>query len=769
MGLSFFETMSGELRDPEGACHHVHLDLRCAARRALAIVGGRFHLDGTISSHWGEAACTGTLELSPRRLEYRLEFEDEEGARLHLLGRKRPDPRAPLASMTTLRTTLERQEAHGGRVRLAEGTLRFHLDELPSFLAGFGLDSTMRPVDLSGTGGLAVLSPKERAAWRELAEAVLRPGQRVPPVDEQTMDRAEQVLGHTPGHLLPFFRAGIRLLAKAGPERALKSAVGRAGVYALSMPLKGAHYSRPDFLKATGMPDYRNPVAEPPPSWMSQVHTPEELEPSTRMECDVVVVGTGAGGGPVAAALAEAGLAVLLVEEGRYRTRQDFAGPPEERLLSTWRDGGVCASVGNLPLLVPTGRMVGGSTAINSGTCYRTPDAVLEEWRGAGLPADFDPEGFGPWLDQVESELQVEAAPSAWLGDIAQAVFRGADAMGAVRGPLRRNAPGCDGQGLCVVGCPTDAKRSSNVSWVPRALRAGAELVTGLPVTRVLFRGKQAIGVLAEGQDDKGASRRVEVRARAVVLACGALHTPLLLQRNGVRLPRLGKGLSVHPALGAYALFEESLGEPWRAIPQSVFVEGLVDKRVRFEGFYAPPQIAAATLPMHGAELTRWMDQWDHVGQFGFMVRDPNRGSVTPGPGGRPLIRYDIGPEVLRCFREGSAVLAELLLRGGASEVETCIDGVGSVNTLDQARALAGMDIAAHCFRGMAFHPLGTCAMGADSRSGVVDGEHGVFGTEGLYVIDGASVPTSLGVNPQVTIMAMALRAADRLSKRLEA
>ena len=113
-------------------------------------------------------------------------------------------------------------------------------------------------------------------------------------------------------------------------------------------------------------------------------------------------------------------------------------------------------------------------------------------------------------------------------------------------------------------------------------------------------------------------------------------------------------------------------------------------------------------------------------------------------------------------------MLAELLLRGGASEVETCIDGVGSVNTLDQARALAGMDIAAHRFRGMAFHPLGTCAMGADSRSGVVDGEHLVFGTEGLYVIDGASVPTSLGVNPQVTIMAMALRAADRLSKRLE-
>ncbi len=763
MGLSFFETMSGELVDAEGRVRHVHIDLRCASRRARSLVGGSFHLDGTVSAlPWAEAACTGILSLSPRRLEYRLDFHDEEGRPHRLTGRKHPSLRAPLASMTTLHTRLERE----GEL-LAEGTLRFHLDEIPAFLASFGLDSTLAPVDLAAPGGPAIMDEEDRQAWGRIARAVLVPGQRVPSPDEDTLRRAERILAHTPSHLLPFFKAGVRLLDRVGPERAARHPAGRAALMALSMPLKGAHFSRPDFLKATGMPGYDNPVREPEPAWLKQVHSPEDLPASTQLECDVVVVGTGAGGGPVAAALAEAGLAVLMVEEGRYRRREDFSGPPEDRLVSYWRDGGVCATVGNLPLLVPTGKMVGGSTAINSGTCYRTPDGVLGEWRDAGLPQDFSPQSFGRWLDEVEHELQVEEAPKAWLGEIAGVISRGAEALGAQHGPLLRNAPGCDGQGVCVVGCPTDAKRSSNTSWVPRALRCGAEVLTGLPVTRLLFRGKQAIGVLAEGQDQHGAPRRVEVKARAVVVACGALHSPLLLQRNGIRLPRLGHGLSVHPALGAYARFDQSLGEPWRAIPQSMYVEGIVDERVRFEGFYAPPQLASATLPMHGKELTRWMDRWENVGQFGFMVRDPNCGRVMPGPGGRPLIRYDIASEVLRCFREGSAVLAELLLLGGAAEVETCIDGLEPLHSVEEARAIADMDLAPWRFRGMAFHPLGTCAMGADSSRGVVDGEHRVFGTEGLYVIDGASVPTSLGVNPQVTIMAMALRASEALAARL--
>jgi len=285
--------------------------------------------------------------------------------------------------------------------------------------------------------------------------------------------------------------------------------------------------------------------------------------------------------------------------------------------------------------------------------------------------------------------------------------------------------------------------------------------------TRILVRGTRAIGVEAIGQDAAGARRTLRLRARAVVVAGGALCSSRLLFDNGLRLPRLGKGLSIHPAAGALAMFDESLGEPWRAIPQGYQVTGLVDERVHYEGATSPPQLAASLLQVRGAELTRWMDHWDQVGHFGFMVCDKSNGSVGRGPGGGLMVRYDIEPDVLDLLTRGTATLAELLLRGGADEVATGIDGIPIIKSLQEARALASAKLKPRQFRLMGFHPLGTCAMGATPEDGVVDFDHRVFGTQGLYVVDGSSVPTALGVNPQMTIMAMALRAAERLGHHL--
>ena len=340
--------------------------------------------------------------------------------------------------------------------------------------------------------------------------------------------------------------------------------------------------------------------------------------------------------------------------------------------------------------------------------------------------------------------------------------------MGAKHGPLPRNSPGCDGQGQCVFGCPTDAKRGANISWVPRALRAGAGLYTGLPVSRILMRGNRAVGVVAQGQDRHGAPRKVEIRSKAVVVAAGSLHTPLLLQRNGIRLPMLGKNLSIHPALGVIVRLPEAGSNPWQAIPMGYFADSQADELVKFEGFYAPPQLAAATMPFDGPELTGWMDDWGKVAQFGIMVRDEGVGTVSPGPGGRPFIRYSLSPRVLQAFHRASAELAEMLILGGATQVETRIARIGSPSDRYSAHAIADANLPARAFRSMGFHPLGTAPLGSSPSSAVVDYNNQVFGTRDLFVVDGASVPSSLGVNPQVTIMAMALRAADRIGERLE-
>ena len=786
MGTTFFETMSGELRDDAGVAHHVAFDVRATSRRPLwRLSEGRQALSGTIrAAPWVDGvACAGTLEVAPlrRRLVYELSFVGEDGGTYALFGQKDLHPLRPWASMTELATTLSR----GGQP-LARGTLRFDANDLPAFLASFSSLTALGSVDLGGPAPIAPpppLTPAELDALRGFTAAIIAPGRITPAPDQATIDGVVRRLPHLPPHVVALGRAGLRGLdglarARTGrglsalhPDEAerlltlIERLGGGAVLHTLSLPVKTAHWCRADYLAALGLVDAPAPRPEAPPKWMVRHHPPEDIGPDEELEVDVAVVGTGAGGGAIAAALAEAGLAVVMIEEGRYHGRPDIAGPADARLLRFWRDAGMQIGLGASPISIPTGRLVGGSTAINSGTCFRTPDPVLVEWRLAGLPADFHPARFAPWLDRVESVLQVAPAGPEHLGAIAAIIARGAEAVGAAHGPLRRNAPGCDGQGVCVYGCPTDAKRSSNVSWVPRALAAGAELYTGLSVRQALMRGRRCVGLVATGQD--GAPRRLTVRARAVVVACGALESPLLLARSGVRLPWLGRNLSCHPALGVFGRFEQDLDEPWRAIPQAYGFHGIVDPRVRFEGFYAPPGLAMGGLALRGAALTRWMDDWRRVGAFGFMVKDPGTGRVRPGPGGRPLLTWTMTPDVRDLLQRGYAALAEVLLRGGAVEVLSAVDGVPSVTTVEAARAIATQRLRPADFHLMGFHPLGTCRMAGSVEQGVVDGDHQVFGTEGLYVVDGASVPTSLGVNPQLTIMAMALRAGDRLAARL--
>ncbi|MCP4917278.1 MAG: GMC family oxidoreductase [Proteobacteria bacterium] len=799
MGVSFFEHMRGELVDNAGRTHAADFDIKAEAKHIRQLLRtGRTRITGIVRARpWADdRVLEGTLTISPlrhREIAYEFRFSDEDDRRFRMTGRKDLDPRHPLRSMTRMAATLfGTDEAGGEESVLARGELRFHLDDLPSFATGWLLSSGVPGLDLQGSPRselptLAPLSTKEQRTLRAYGEALFEPGEHVPAMDDETLARTLALLPHLPPAVRGAFRASLAALDAAAlahkgqafaslPLAARRRLISdpdaplAAGLnFLVGFPLKSAHFSRRDYLDAIGVPTFDNPVREPEPAWMANVLAPEELEEEQTFEADVVVVGTGAGGGPMAALLAERGLAVAVIEEGRYHDRSAFSGAPEDRIRTLWRDGGMTVSVGNAPLVIPTGRMVGGTTAINSGTCFPTPDHILAEWRNLhGLPDDFRPDTFGAHLESVSRELQVEPADRRWVGGIADIVARGADELGVEHGPLSRNAPGCDGQGVCPAGCPTDAKRSTNVSYIPRALRAGATVFTGLPVTRLLRRGERVVAVEAQGQDENGAPRTLRVRARAVVVCAGTFQSPLLLRDNGIDLPQLGRNLSVHPAVGVQAL-SESIEAPWRAIPQGYGVHGLVDPRVRFEGIYVPPQLNAAAVPLVGPQLTRWMDAQAHLGQFGFMVRDGNVGTVRRGPGGRPLIRYDLTPDVVELMRQGVATLAEMLLRGGATEVLVGAGPIGTVTRVEEARSVATTPLRASDFRAMAFHPLATCRMGPDARRGVVDSDHRVFGTRNLYVVDGSTVPTSLGVNPQVTIMAMAERAAIRLAQRLGA
>ncbi len=468
------------------------------------------------------------------------------------------------------------------------------------------------------------------------------------------------------------------------------------------------------------------------------------------MKADFCVVGSGAGGAVVAAELAESGASVVVLEQGPGHDADGFTARPPEMLARLYRDGGQTATLGTPPVLLPLGRGLGGTTLVNSGTCFRTPPYVLARWaREFGL--EVDEPALAPFFERVERALSVSEVTPELAGANAAIARRGAERLGWSHGYLRRNARGCVGSGVCVFGCPTSAKQHTGITYIPRARAAGARILTGADVRQVLVAGGRAHGVRARRADGSA----LEVRAPEVIVACGAIYTPLLLDASRLAdaSGQRGRNLSLHPATAAFALMDEVV-DMSRGVPQSFYVDEFAADGIMLEGVAGPPAYAAMSLPLTGARHARAMADYRHLVQFGLMVSDRSRGRVR-SVAGRPLIRYDLVREDLDRFRAGLARLEQLFAAAGAREVYLPL-GTGVRPQHASAREL----------RLAAFHPLGTARADARPSHGVTDGDLAMHGVAGVHVADGSVVPSALGVNPQLTIMALATRLAFGLLGR---
>jgi choline dehydrogenase-like flavoprotein len=468
------------------------------------------------------------------------------------------------------------------------------------------------------------------------------------------------------------------------------------------------------------------------------------------LDADVCVIGAGAGGAVVAAELAEGGSSVVVLEQGAHHDPDDFTARPPEMLARLYRDGGQTTTLGAPPILLPLGRGLGGTTLVNSGTCFRTPSYVLERW-AEEFGLDLDEAALRPSFERVEQALSVAEVTPELAGANAAVARRGAERLGWSHGYLRRNARGCVGSGVCVFGCPTSAKQHTGITYIPRAKAAGARIVTGADVRELIVRGGEARGVRAR----LAVGGTIEVRAATVVVACGTIHTPLLLARNrlGGESGQLGRNLALHPATAGFALMDETVNMA-RGVPQSFYVDEFAGEGVMFEGVAGPPAYAAMSLPLTGERHTRAMADYPRLAQFGLMVSDTSRGQVS-SLAGRPVIRYSLCEQDVAKFRIGLARLKELFTAAGAREVYLPLPA-----GVEPHRA-RGRDL-----KLMAFHPLGTARADARATHGVTDGELALHGVRGVYVADGSVVPSALGVNPQLTIMALATRLAFRLLGR---
>ena len=638
--------------------------------------------------------------------------------------------------------------------------------------------------------GLGVFSARERRILAALGDTVMPPFSGIEGGGrEETLDRLENLLnllGPTSFKGLQAFLWGLeglstarylRPFSKLSAERRTalmewmhtSGAPTRLALRVATIPHKLAHFDDPALWERM---DAAKPTERARPEsqrWRSQLLTGDDLEGEDELEAEVLVIGTGAGGAVVARELAARGHAVLMLEAGSHYDRVDFTSRPRTELnRELYWEGGTLTTVGNTAIGLMVGRSVGGTTTVNSGTCFRTPGKVLRYWREHHGLHDFTEERMEPLFERVERAIGVETASWEHLGAVAEIIRDGCDALGYRHHPLDRNATDCDGQGVCCFGCPTDAKRSMNVSYVPKALESGAMCISKCQAERVLVENGRAIGADATLTLRDGRQRSIRIRAPHVVVSCGAVYSPLLLARSGIgnRWGQLGRHLSIHPAVGCSALFDRPV-RGWDAIPQGYCIDEFEADRIRYEGGSLPMEFASLLVPIVGQPFMEAMAAFNNVAIFGFMISDTSRGRVRRGPGGRPWVSYFMNRRDVSRAQRGAAILGEVFFAAGAKRYYTPIAGHEIIESRGELDRLRTASIRASDVEMTAYHPLGTCRIGVDPRSSVTDQNHESYEARGLYVVDGASVPSALGVNPQITIMAMAMRFARALDRRI--
>jgi choline dehydrogenase-like flavoprotein len=466
--------------------------------------------------------------------------------------------------------------------------------------------------------------------------------------------------------------------------------------------------------------------------------------------CDAIVVGSGAGGAFAARELARAGFDTVIVEEGeRWTVDRIREAHPLERFSGIYRDGGTTMALGNPPIALPLGRAVGGTTVINSGTCFQPPTAVVAAWHRQHGLALAEPDLLGPRLADVEATIGVAPAPMEVLGRNGELALEGAAALDWQSAPLRRNAPGCRGACQCAIGCPNNAKGGVHLNALPQACEAGARIATGLHVQQVLSEGGRTTGVTARSAD----GAEVRISAPLVVVAGGAIPTPPLLRRSGLGAhPRLGRNLSIHPATGITASFEEEV-VPWSGVMQSVGIEELHEREgVLLEATGSPPGMGAISAPGYGTHLLRRLDRAANTATLGAMIADEPSGRVF---GSRaPIVSYKLAKRDERRLSVAIEAMTRVMLAAGAKEVELA-GGVPPVRSeAELENAMPGLDV--RRLRLAGFHPTGSAAAGSDPARHPVDSEGRLRGVDGVWVADGSILPSCPGVNPQVSIMAIA-------------
>jgi len=484
---------------------------------------------------------------------------------------------------------------------------------------------------------------------------------------------------------------------------------------------------------------------------------------------DVVIVGSGAGGAVMARELARDGRSVLVLEEGGHYSPEEYGKlPPSQSFRRLARESGmsVALGMGDTPLIsLLAGKCVGGSSVLTGGVCFRIPEEVLHVW-STELGLDrMSVEGVAPYFEEVEKLAHVEDVPVHMRSRGTELFVEGADKLGIPMKTMRRNTKGCKGAARCNFGCPNGAKMSVDVSFLPDAVAHGARIVSDALVERIDITGGRARGVRGRFLDGITGEPNVrfEVRAKVVVVACGSMHTPILLRRSGLDSVHIGRHLTLHPAIRIGALFDEEVNG-WDGALQSVYSDHFLDQGIWLNGVYTAVNVLAAAFPGLGREHRRLVKKIPNLAFFGGMVHDDGGGQVRRWISREPLVLYRMIRRDKERLMKAIHILAKMAFAAGAREVLLPIFGMGTVKKLSEIDFLLENKLPAGKVECMAFHPLGSAKMATTKEAGVVKPTGETWAVENLFVCDGSVLPTSIGVNSQLPIMSIGMMLARGLA-----
>ncbi|MFT3772091.1 MAG: GMC family oxidoreductase [Minicystis sp.] len=487
--------------------------------------------------------------------------------------------------------------------------------------------------------------------------------------------------------------------------------------------------------------------------------------------CEVLVIGSGPGGAVVAKELAEAGRDVILIEEGPPFGVNDFRQEAGESMRRTMRESGSRATRGNAYLPTMQAIALGGGSLVNSAICARSPVSVLDFWtEKTGL--SLSRAALDPHYERVEKFLFVGPTPTEVQGERNLRFKRGCDALGLRSEPTYRNVKGCKGSGECFTGCRNGSKQSTDVSYVPAAIRAGARVYTSVRAEYVMASGRRVTGV--RGRVIEPFSWReghpVEIEAKAVVLAAGCMQTPVILQKSRLceESKWVGKELQLHPGLAIMAIYDEPI-DPWQGATQGYHSLHFIEEHIKLEVLWSPPAVLAARLPGIGHDYQRYLLQYDRMAPFDVIIAaERSRGTVRARRSGwDPDIAFHFDDADMALIQRGLGILSDICWASGAIGILPGIHGVPELLTKkEDAEVLKTKKLVAADTISAANHAFGTTRMSKRPEDGVVD-EHGrCHDLDNLYISDTGIFPGSPAVNPMLTVMAMADRIAQGIAAR---